>query len=101
MVSIIKVVEFPIGTLKIGDRILFKEISDKHLNFIGKQECTFEGTIKSFEIGTYVLQGTHEILVCCENIKFISSSNPMAMTVGRETITKTINDYKNLISLLT
>ena len=84
-------VEFPIGILKLGDSIQFKEIKEipqKGDTVAQKAEGIFQGIISSFEIGTNIMQGTHEIIVVCNNIKFIKSSIPCVIFV--ESIVKAI-----------
>lgn len=96
-------VKFPIlGILKLGDAITFTENTGVSIKVpIGDPEeiiAMYVGTIKSFEIGTNVMQGTHGIMFCCENIEFVSATHPTYM--GKPTIIKMVNNYKNVMSQL-
>ncbi len=101
MLAKILQVEFPIGVLKLGDTVLFQEETDfnnKGMSDIpNKIISKWKGVIESFEIGTNVMQGTHEIMVFCKSITYISASHPAFK--GRETMSKMINNPKNIISL--
>jgi len=102
---IIKQVEFPkLGALNLGDAILFKENTNVFSKVpIGEPNgeeiiAMYLGTIKEFEIGTNVMQGTHGIILVCENIEFVSCT--YSTYIGRPTINKRVNNYKNVMSQL-
>ncbi len=105
MDAIILQVEFPnLGVLKLGDSIFFQENTGVFEKVAPGEPkgaeiiAYYTGNIRSFEIGTNVMQGTHGIMFCCENIKYVKSTHPAYN--GRETIIKMVNSYKNAFQLL-